>query len=559
MKGVKKTMFMKIPRKTGKDSTSEISSILYQEDLLETYLSSDDWDLIPLLIGPTSVAKNVLIEKIADKLGYRLVYFRTALLDKPNTEIFTKIEVLPDGKRVWTECPFASLLECSDEFIEYCEESLKLVGKRLVSENLTDKEKGLLTRIKGYLEEKIKPPLLFFDDIGKATESALNLLTDIFSLKLSGYSDLLLDPFSISRARVISSITTSIDSEESNLNIYVVKNLIYKTLLTKILRIIMSPEDAYILFSNWATKKDKNENPNIHPIVWKYLQKNSKDVYDNSDILVMYKQTQKRSTFSTTQFPSYRSWEFISQYLYKIDSQREKKFLPQIIEGSAGRRIGRKFVEFLSSEGYSQMKVTGKGEIKTVVEHSLLNNIPTLIVCHSKEDNIPWLYNFANEMGAEVILFDLSQADNILANWSLIQVNTLDFILKEARSEELSTIDVELYNQLYSLLTEREISSSVVIRSPYAYLDEKIKEAREKGKEIIIFLDKIERLRNEVILASIFEAMSNYNFLGVDFSDIKDRVKIIAFYNLDNEYRIDKNLLDPTFVNRFMVYRCEEN
>lgn len=161
MKGVKKTMFMKIPRKTGKDSTPEISSILYQEDLLETYLSSDDWDLIPLLIGPTSVAKNVLIEKIADKLGYRLVYFRTALLDKPNTEVFTKIEVLPDGKRVWTECPFASLLECSDEFIEYCEESLKLVGKRLVSENLTDKEKGLLTRIKGYLEEKIKPPSYF--------------------------------------------------------------------------------------------------------------------------------------------------------------------------------------------------------------------------------------------------------------------------------------------------------------------------------------------------------------------------------------------------------------
>lgn len=137
-------------------------------------------------------------------------------------------------------------------------------------------------------------------------------------------------------------------------------------------------------------------------------------------------------------------------------------------------------------------------------------------------------------------------------------------ILKGSGLEEVSK---ELQNIVKSVSSDIKygMTDLLTLRAPDKTVKDRFITALKEGREVILFFDEVNRVQSSTVTSAVFEAVSDSRFGGVDFSEYKDRVKIIAACNMawegmeeDGGGYGDTGTLDPAFAARFSIYWKKE-
>ena len=137
-------------------------------------------------------------------------------------------------------------------------------------------------------------------------------------------------------------------------------------------------------------------------------------------------------------------------------------------------------------------------------------------------------------------------------------------ILKGSGLEEVSK---ELQSIVKSVSSDIKygMTDLLTLRAPDKTVKDRFITALKEGREVILFFDEVNRVQSSTVTSAVFEAVSDSRFGGVDFSEYKDRVKIIAACNMawegmeeDGGGYGDTGTLDPAFAARFSIYWKKE-
>ena len=572
---------------------------------------------VPLLIGPTGVFKSSTIKQLCKKYGYRLVDFRAAFTSRLDYSGLYQMGSVDDQLYSYS-CPMEELVTCSDGFREYCKRAYDKISKILQDgytindktsngvtsegsqEPLTDEQREKLESLLSKYKEYMKPVCLFVDEITRVKDSGVNgVLTEMLNQKRFNSMPMKACKFV---AATNANLKSRTDQRHNDMmdeldEMYDVNDDLDIAFSNRFIPLLVRPEDVQDRWFEWAKSQDKTSKDgnskvsNIHEIIVEYLTTDGYDqVYNDAPILDAIEKGLTDNETKSQPFPNYRTWEMMSNYLYTVDEDYEyalkdvtsekdkndikKVYRPKVIKGLISNTSGEKFIQFLRQKGYISIEESlGKevdDEYSDFLQTSLDAGVPALMVGPSSIGKTSRVSQYMQKQkertGLEPLLIniDLAAKDAVDLMGMPAKVSLVDYIAgKDLDELGLSGVRKELSDTVKSVQSEDiyGLSDYLTVRSPDLDVKNALIKAKQEGREVIFFFDECNRVKSSTVLSSMFEVVSDARYAGVDFGDMKDKVKVIAACNMSHSEMEDTDTdyseagsIDPALAARFSVF-----
>ena len=610
---------LKDRRKNGKDNYAEE---VKGKDAIYTWLDayfslpegeeikSGGREVVPLLIGPTAVFKSATIKELCKKYNYRMVDFRVAFTSRLDySGLFQIGEV--EGKKYSYACPMEELVVCSDGFREFCKQSYQkledilqkgYIEKDVASDGnvvekeqqtISDEQREKIVKLQLQYKEYMKTPVLFFDEITHCSNKGVNgILVQLLNQKR--LNDMTFNGCKFVAATNLD-IQKGLEREEYKMELetlYDVNTDLDVAYSNRFIPLKVYPEDVQDRWFEWAksltSKKGFTDTPNIHPVVLEFLEKNRDYVYNDKPVIDAIANGLSDNEQRTAVFPNYRTWDMLSEYLYSIDESasidndgkdgaEEKLYKRRLVEGYISKWCCDKFLPFLESKGYKEydsVKEPVEDTVSDFLDTALENNSPAMLIGPSSLGKTSRVKAYMKKVklrtGLEPVLINVNLAskDAVDLMGMPVKQSLTEYvgggILKGSGLDEVSK---ELQNIVKSVSSDIKygMTDLLTLRAPDKTVKDRFITALKEGREVILFFDEVNRVQSSTVTSAVFEAVSDSRFGGVDFSEYKDRVKIIAACNMawegmeeDGGGYGDTGTLDPAFAARFSIYWKKE-
>ena len=349
------------------------------------------------------------------------------------------------------------------------------------------------------------------------------------------------------------------------------------------------PNDVMDRWFEWASgttdKKGFKGVSNIHPVVLEFLNNNRDMVYNDKPVLDAIAEGLSDNEQRTQVFPNYRTWDMLSDYLYSVDktaeaendgkedSGEEKLYKRKILEGYVSKWCCEKFIPFLESKGYSnfdEVKEPIKDDVGDFLSTALETGSPAMLIGPSalgktsrvkqymKKAKIktglePVLINvnLASKDAVDLMGMPVKQSLTEYVGGGILKGSGLDDVSK-ALQDVVANVSADIKYGMTDIMT---------LRAPDKTIKDRFVTALKEGREVILFFDEVNRVSSNTVTSAVFEVISDYRFAGVDFSNYKDKVKVVAACNMAWEGMDDEaggygdtGTLDPAFAARFSIY-----
>nr|DAP72862.1 MAG TPA: hypothetical protein [Caudoviricetes sp.] len=349
------------------------------------------------------------------------------------------------------------------------------------------------------------------------------------------------------------------------------------------------PNDVMDRWFEWASgttdKKGFKGVSNIHPVVLEFLNNNRDMVYNDKPVLDAIAEGLSDNEQRTQVFPNYRTWDMLSDYLYSVDktaeaendgkedSGEEKLYKRKILEGYVSKWCCEKFIPFLESKGYSnfdEVKEPVKDDVGDFLSTALETGSPAMLIGPSalgktsrvkqymKKAKIktglePVLINvnLASKDAVDLMGMPVKQSLTEYVGGGILKGSGLDDVSK-ALQGVVANVSADIKYGMTDIMT---------LRAPDKTIKDRFVTALKEGREVILFFDEVNRVSSNTVTSAVFEVISDYRFAGVDFSNYKDKVKVVAACNMAWEGMDDEvggygdtGTLDPAFAARFSIY-----
>ena len=568
-------------------------------------MKSGGREVVPLLVGPTAVFKSATVKELCKKYNYRLIDLRVAFTSRLDyTGLFEIGEV--EDKKYSYSCPMEELVVCSDGFREFCRSAYNEIDKILVQgytekevvsdgsnvvtekTELTDKQIQKLEELQLKYKDYMRVPILLFDEITR------NRSKGVSGLMVQMLNQKRLNDMTFNGCKFVAATNLNIfkDAKHSEYqfeldDLYDVNQDLDVAFSNRFIPLKVYPEDVMDRWFDWAESdksKDKEGVSKIHPVVLSFLKANKDFVYNDSPVLDAIAARKSDNEIKTQVFPNYRTWDMVSNYLYKVDedavsdgSEKDtnvpKLYKKKLIEGYISTWAFKPFSAHLKDNGYKEFEEVKEpiaDDIGDFIDTALSSNSPALIAGASsigKSSRIKqYMKKVKKRTGLEPVLINVNLASKDAVDLMGMPVkqkltdyvggHTLDGTGLESVSKKLESIVKEVSSDIKYGMTDR-----LTLRAPDKSIKDRFKRALEEGREVILFFDEVNRVTSSTVTSSVFTAVSDYNFAGVDFTDYKDKVKVVAACNMAWEGMNeeaggygDTGTLDPAFAARFSIY-----
>ena len=349
------------------------------------------------------------------------------------------------------------------------------------------------------------------------------------------------------------------------------------------------PNDVMDRWFEWASgttdKKGFKGVSNIHPVVLEFLNNNRDMVYNDKPVLDAIAEGLSDNEQRTQVFPNYRTWDMLSDYLYSVDKTAEaendgkedtgevKLYKKKLLEGYVSKWCCEKFIPFLESKGYSnfdEVKEPVKDDVGDFLSTALETGSPAMLIGPSalgktsrvkqymKKAKIktglePVLINvnLASKDAVDLMGMPVKQSLTEYVGGGILKGSGLDDVSK-ALQDVVANVSADIKYGMTDIMT---------LRAPDKTIKDRFVTALKEGREVILFFDEVNRVSSNTVTSAVFEVISDYRFAGVDFSNYKDRVKVVAACNMAWEGMDDEaggygdtGTLDPAFAARFSIY-----
>ena len=579
-------------------------------------------EMVPLLIGPTGVFKSATIKELCKKYNYRMVDFRISFVSRLDfTGMYQMGKIPGDSKDYSYSCPMEEIVTCSDGFREFCKRAKEaiekmlsdgtvdsnkssdgnsvVVDKKTLSEDNVKQLKDLVDKYDNYL----RTPVLFFDEITRTKDDGVNgVLTSLLNQKT-------LNNMTLHQCKFVAATNLNLKNQNARHDrnmaaldsLYDVNDDLDIAYKARFQPLNVLPNDVKDRWLSWAAgeKEIKGEmGTNIHPLIREFLSKNPKLIYDESPILDAIESGKSDQEKKAQTFPNYRTWEMVSDYVYSVDSDSKvthkhvegKKDIPDgtkmyrdtIINGLISAQTGDKFAVFLRTKGYKlYTDVLGNvnDDVGDFLDSTLSAGVPALLIGPSslgKTSRVKaYMRKVEKSTGIKPLLMNINLASMDTVDlmgmptkktiYSYVAGNTEKSPVGDAVNSTLAKIMGEVRKEK----KEMGMVDTLTVRAPDKGMGEQFKEALANGREVILFFDECNRVKNPTIMSAMFECISDYRIFGISFKENKDRVKIVAACNMSHS-ELGANIngadadkvgdygaagdIDPALAARFSVF-----
>lgn len=570
-------------------------------------MKSGGREVVPLLIGPTAVFKSATVKELCKKYNYRMVDFRVAFTSRLDySGLFQIGEV--EGKKYSYACPMEEIVVCSDGFREFCKQSYQKLedilqkgytessiasdGNSVETEKkyLTDEQKTKIVELQLQYKNYMRTPVLFCDEITRCRDKGVNgILVQLLNQKK--LNDMTLNGCKFVAATNLD-IQKGVEREEYRMELdmlYDVNTDLDVAYSNRFIPLKVYPNDVMDRWFEWASgttdKRGFKGVTNIHPVVLEFLNNNRDMVYTDKPVLDAIAGGLSDNEQRTQVFPNYRTWDMLSDYLYSVDktaeaendgkedSGEEKLYKRKILEGYVSKWCCEKFIPFLESKGYSNyddVKEPVKDDVGDFLSTALETGSPAMLIGPSalgktsrvkqymKKAKIktglePVLINvnLASKDAVDLMGMPVKQSLTEYVGGGILKGSGLDDVSKELQSV-VANVSADIKYGMTDIMT---------LRAPDKTIKDRFVTALKEGREVILFFDEVNRVSSNTVTSAVFEVISDYRFAGVDFSNYKDRVKVVAACNMAWEGMDDEaggygdtGTLDPAFAARFSIY-----
>ena len=570
-------------------------------------MKSGGREVVPLLIGPTAVFKSATVKELCKKYNYRMVDFRVAFTSRLDySGLFQIGEV--EGKKYSYACPMEEIVVCSDGFREFCKQSYQKLedilqkgytessvasdGNTVETEKkyLTDEQKTKIVELQLQYKNYMRTPVLFCDEITRCRDKGVNgILVQLLNQKK--LNDMTLNGCKFVAATNLD-IQKGVEREEYRMELdmlYDVNTDLDVAYSNRFIPLKVYPNDVMDRWFEWASgttdKRGFKGVTNIHPVVLEFLNNNRDMVYTDKPVLDAIAEGLSDNEQRTQVFPNYRTWDMLSDYLYSVDktaeaendgkedSGEEKLYKRKILEGYVSKWCCEKFIPFLESKGYSnfdEVKEPVKDDVGDFLSTALETGSPAMLIGPSalgKTNRVkqymkkvkiktglePVLINvnLASKDAVDLMGMPVKQSLTEYVGGGILKGSGLDDVSKELQSV-VANVSADIKYGMTDIMT---------LRAPDKTIKDRFVTALKEGREVILFFDEVNRVSSNTVTSAVFEVISDYRFAGVDFSNYKDRVKVVAACNMAWEGMDDEaggygdtGTLDPAFAARFSIY-----
>lgn len=570
-------------------------------------MKSGGREVVPLLIGPTAVFKSATVKELCKKYNYRMVDFRVAFTSRLDySGLFQIGEV--EGKKYSYACPMEEIVVCSDGFREFCKQSYQKLedilqkgytessvasdGNSVETEKkyLTDEQKTKIVELQLQYKNYMRTPVLFCDEITRCRDKGVNgILVQLLNQKK--LNDMTLNGCKFVAATNLD-IQKGVEREEYRMELdmlYDVNTDLDVAYSNRFIPLKVYPNDVMDRWFEWASgttdKRGFKGVTNIHPVVLEFLNNNRDMVYTDKPVLDAIAEGLSDNEQRTQVFPNYRTWDMLSDYLYSVDKTaeaendgkedggEEKLYRRKILEGYVSKWCCEKFIPFLESKGYSNyddVKEPVKDDVGDFLSTALETGSPAMLIGPSalgktsrvkqymKKAKIktglePVLINvnLASKDAVDLMGMPVKQSLTEYVGGGILKGSGLDDVSKELQSV-VANVSADIKYGMTDIMT---------LRAPDKTIKDRFVTALKEGREVILFFDEVNRVSSNTVTSAVFEVISDYRFAGVDFSNYKDRVKVVAACNMAWEGMDDEaggygdtGTLDPAFAARFSIY-----
>jgi hypothetical protein len=570
-------------------------------------MKSGGREVVPLLIGPTAVFKSATVKELCKKYNYRMVDFRVAFTSRLDySGLFQIGEV--EGKKYSYACPMEEIVVCSDGFREFCKQSYQKLedilqkgytessvasdGNSVETEKkyLTDEQKTKIVELQLQYKNYMRTPVLFCDEITRCRDKGVNgILVQLLNQKK--LNDMTLNGCKFVAATNLD-IQKGVEREEYRMELdmlYDVNTDLDVAYSNRFIPLKVYPNDVMDRWFEWASgttdKRGFKGVTNIHPVVLEFLNNNRDMVYTDKPVLDAIAEGLSDNEQRTQVFPNYRTWDMLSDYLYSVDKTaeaendgkedggEEKLYKRKILEGYVSKWCCEKFIPFLESKGYSNyddVKEPVKDDVGDFLSTALETGSPAMLIGPSalgKTSRVKQYMNKAKiKTGLEPVLINVNLASKDAVDLmgmpvkqslteyvggGILKGSGLDDVSKELQSV-VANVSADIKYGMTDIMT---------LRAPDKTIKDRFVTALKEGREVILFFDEVNRVSSNTVTSAVFEVISDYRFAGVDFSNYKDRVKVVAACNMAWEGMDDEaggygdtGTLDPAFAARFSIY-----
>lgn len=159
--------------------------------------------------------------------------------------------------------------------------------------------------------------------------------------------------------------------------------------------------------------------------------------------------------------------------------------------------------------------------------------------------------NLASKDAVDLMGMPVKQSLTEYVGGGILKGSGLDDVSKELQSV-VANVSADIKYGMTDIMT---------LRAPDKTIKDRFVTALKEGREVILFFDEVNRVSSNTVTSAVFEVISDYRFAGVDFSNYKDKVKVVAACNMAWEGMDDEaggygdtGTLDPAFAARFSIY-----
>lgn len=531
-------------------------------------------EVVPLLIGPTGVFKSATVKELCKKYDYRLVDFRVSFTSRLDySGLFQMGEI--DGKKYSYSCPMEEIVTCSDGFREYCRKAhdkvVEILDRGYILDEkssdgisvdgnkkyLDDVQRNELEELLEQYKEYMKTPVLFFDEITRTTDGGVEgILVQLLNQKR-------FNNMTLNGCKFVAATNLNLDAPreyQSDLDdIYDVNTDLDVAYSNRFMPLKVLPKDVEARWFEWAagekTFNGKNVK-NIHDVIIEFLKDSrySNMVYNMSPVYQAIDRGLTDNEKKSQTFPNYRTWEMLSDYLYKIDSEYEfnktkdenavREYRDTIINGLISSWAGDEFCKFLNEKGYKlYTEVHGdvNDDVGDFLQATLGANVPALMIGPSslgKTSRVKaYMKDVEKKTGLlpELIDVNLASCDTTDLMGMPTKVSLVDYVGGSSLDKNgLGSVSKELKSVIKDVCADTSYGmvDTMTLRAPDMSKKAIFKKALEEGREVILFFDECNRVKNPTIMSAMFECISDQRIFGISFKSQKDRVKIVAACNM---------------------------
>lgn len=502
-------------------------------DYLINYLTQTKVDpKVPVLVGHTGVAKSAIVEAAAEANNMRLIDVRCGFISAQDIEGYATI--LPDD--TFEQAPMKELIIATDQFLA---QARKFVEDH-EGQDLSAEDQKTLEQMK----EFSKTPLIFFDEINRTEKSVRNAFTKILNnKKLLNYS--------MEEAVIVAAANVPIGggddfSFEDMVKFYTTEEIRDIATLERFTIIGVDPQSDLVWngWMDWAQNKRKVP---FHENILDFLVRKREYAYDFSS-LVGVEDDQglpvDPSQLTDMKITTFRGWEQLNDYYVENMVDSKEGSIPIIYNILGETKAAKDFVTYLREElGFSLNEAFESDNLSDTLSQGLDNNLPVLMAAPTSVGKTSRVAKYAEDNDAILVEINLALKSRTQIRGIPDPKNFSDSIAEG--------LEGDLVEELKDAMTVKGLPEELTQFVPDKNLLEQLKTAKETGRDVILFFDEVNRA-DPIVMSSVFEAVSNHRFMGIDFP--KGQLKVVCACNVGEAYG-DTGKLDPAFTARFMMAR----